>query len=200
MMVCLAFSSAIAISAGRDIAAFMNAPSLLLTVGVTFFLLLGTYGTTFLRFVPDAALTFFTVRDAPNLLFADIAKTGSRYILGCGVLGTLIGFVQMLHTLDDPSQVGGGMALSLLTILYAVLSSELGFAFLYKVYSRPADADNTPNDSLPLTGVGISCFVVVTLIGALLCILIVFSSDGLTSDTADQVDSPRGHVQTDVNT
>ena len=36
-----------------------------------------------------------------------------------GMVGTLIGLVQMLRTLDDPSQIGGGMATALLTTLTA---------------------------------------------------------------------------------
>lgn len=35
-----------------------------------------------------------------------------------GMIGTLIGLVQMLRTLDDPSKIGLGMAVALLTTLY----------------------------------------------------------------------------------
>ena len=38
-----------------------------------------------------------------------------------GMIGTLIGLVQMLGTLDDPSKIGGGMATALLTTLYLSL-------------------------------------------------------------------------------
>ena len=42
-----------------------------------------------------------------------------------GMIGTLIGLVQMLRSLDDPSQIGGGMATALLTTLYGALMSNL---------------------------------------------------------------------------
>ncbi|HOQ89399.1 MAG TPA: MotA/TolQ/ExbB proton channel family protein, partial [Candidatus Hydrogenedentes bacterium] len=42
-----------------------------------------------------------------------------------GMIGTLIGLVQMLATLDDPSKIGGGMAVALLTTLYGALIANL---------------------------------------------------------------------------
>ncbi len=42
-----------------------------------------------------------------------------------GMIGTLIGLVQMLRTLDDPSQIGIGMATALLTTLYGALIANL---------------------------------------------------------------------------
>jgi chemotaxis protein MotA len=42
-----------------------------------------------------------------------------------GMIGTLVGLVQMLRTLDDPSKIGGGMATALLTTLYGALIANL---------------------------------------------------------------------------
>ena len=42
-----------------------------------------------------------------------------------GMVGTLIGLVQMLRTLDDPSKIGGGMATALLTTLYGAILANL---------------------------------------------------------------------------
>ena len=44
-----------------------------------------------------------------------------------GMVGTLIGLVAMLQTLDDPSKIGGGMAVALLTSFYGALASNLLF-------------------------------------------------------------------------
>jgi len=44
-----------------------------------------------------------------------------------GMIGTLIGLVAMLQTLDDPSQIGGGMATALLTTFYGALFANLFF-------------------------------------------------------------------------
>ena len=42
-----------------------------------------------------------------------------------GMIGTLIGLVQMLKTLDDPSKIGGGMAIALLTTLYGAIIANM---------------------------------------------------------------------------
>ncbi|WP_428633935.1 MotA/TolQ/ExbB proton channel family protein [Sedimenticola sp.] len=42
-----------------------------------------------------------------------------------GMIGTLIGLVQMLNTLDDPSNIGPAMAVALLTTLYGALIANL---------------------------------------------------------------------------
>lgn len=42
-----------------------------------------------------------------------------------GMIGTLIGLVQMLRTLDDPSKIGLGMAVALLTTLYGAVIANL---------------------------------------------------------------------------
>ena len=42
-----------------------------------------------------------------------------------GMIGTLIGLVQMLRELDDPSKIGLGMATALLTTLYGALMANL---------------------------------------------------------------------------
>jgi chemotaxis protein MotA len=42
-----------------------------------------------------------------------------------GMIGTLIGLVQMLRTLDDPSKIGMGMAVALITTFYGALLANL---------------------------------------------------------------------------
>jgi chemotaxis protein MotA len=42
-----------------------------------------------------------------------------------GIIGTLIGLVQMLRSLDDPRQIGSGLAVALLTTLYGALFANL---------------------------------------------------------------------------
>jgi chemotaxis protein MotA len=42
-----------------------------------------------------------------------------------GMIGTLVGLVQMLRKLDDPSKVGAGMAVALLTTLYGALIANV---------------------------------------------------------------------------
>ncbi|MDX1634133.1 MAG: MotA/TolQ/ExbB proton channel family protein [Marinobacter sp.] len=42
-----------------------------------------------------------------------------------GMLGTLVGLVQMLNSLDDPASIGPAMAIALLTTLYGAFISQL---------------------------------------------------------------------------
>lgn len=47
------------------------------------------------------------------------------YAPAFGMIGTLIGLIQMLRNLDDPSSIGLGMAVALLTTLYGALVSNM---------------------------------------------------------------------------
>ena len=44
-----------------------------------------------------------------------------------GMIGTLIGLVLMLSSLEDPSQIGGGMAVALITTFYGAVLANLFF-------------------------------------------------------------------------
>jgi len=44
-----------------------------------------------------------------------------------GMIGTLIGLIQMLRSLEDPSKIGQGMATALITTFYGVLMANLAF-------------------------------------------------------------------------
>ena len=54
-------------------------------------------------------------------LFDNIGK----YAPAFGMIGTLIGLVKMLQAMDDPSKIGAGMAVALLTTLYGALLANL---------------------------------------------------------------------------
>ena len=42
-----------------------------------------------------------------------------------GMLGTLIGLIQMLRSIEDPSSIGPGMAVALITTFYGTLIANL---------------------------------------------------------------------------
>ena len=54
-------------------------------------------------------------------MFDGIAK----YAPAFGMIGTLIGLVKMLQAMDDPSKIGAGMAVALLTTMYGALLANL---------------------------------------------------------------------------
>jgi chemotaxis protein MotA len=56
-------------------------------------------------------------------IFSEMGKLAPAF----GMIGTLIGLVQMLATLDDPASIGPSMAVALLTTLYGALLANLFF-------------------------------------------------------------------------
>ena len=73
-----------------------------------------------------------------NIMDTEINATVSRHKLGqdlfrawgslapaFGMIGTLIGLIQMLTNLNDPSKIGPGMAVALLTTFYGALMANL---------------------------------------------------------------------------
>ena len=75
-----------------------------------------------------------------EVLSKEIALTAERHELGqnlfktmadmapaFGMIGTLIGLVQMLSTMDDPKSIGPSMAVALLTTLYGAVLANLIF-------------------------------------------------------------------------
>jgi chemotaxis protein MotA len=61
-------------------------------------------------------------------------KTGQQifnalgtYAPAFGMIGTLMGLIQMLSKLDDPSKIGGGMAVALITTFYGAVTANLIF-------------------------------------------------------------------------
>ena len=136
------------IAAGGGGSAFIHIPSMLITIGICFLLLLGTHGIEFLKFIPDSLLTLFCTPAAPNARYAEIAAFGSRYVIAGGVICTLIGLIQMLRNLDSPEQIGSGMAVALLAPLYALFVSEFFFAFVYK--ANMDETGKSPSKPLPV--------------------------------------------------
>lgn len=60
-------------------------------------------------------------------LGADIFSTMATYAPAVGMLGTIIGLVQMLMQMKDPSSIGAPMAVALLTTFYGTLLANLVF-------------------------------------------------------------------------
>ena len=60
-------------------------------------------------------------------LGAEIFATMGTFAPAIGMLGTIIGLVQMLMQMKDPSQIGAPMAVALLTTFYGTLLANLFF-------------------------------------------------------------------------
>ncbi len=60
-------------------------------------------------------------------LGAEIFSTMAAFAPALGMIGTLIGLVQMLQSMDDPSSIGPAMAVALLTTFYGSVLANLVF-------------------------------------------------------------------------
>ena len=70
---------------------------------------------------------------------AEIFSTFAAYSPAMGMIGTLIGLVQMLQTMDDPTTIGPAMALALLTTFYgAVIANVVANPIAGKLKLRSA--------------------------------------------------------------
>src|SRR5690606_33825869 len=66
-----------------------------------------------------------------------VLATLGKYAPAFGMIGTLVGLVIMLANMDDPSAIGPGMAVALLTTLYgAVLSNVLFLPMVDRLTAR----------------------------------------------------------------
>ena len=54
-----------------------------------------------------------------------LLDTLGKYAPAFGMIGTLVGLVIMLQNMDDPSKIGPGMAIALITTLYGSLIANL---------------------------------------------------------------------------
>ena len=64
------------------------------------------------------------VRDR-HKLGADLFTSMGTFAPAMGMIGTLIGLVQMLQSMDDPSMIGPAMAVALLTTFYGSLMANI---------------------------------------------------------------------------
>ncbi|MBT5630963.1 MAG: flagellar motor protein PomA, partial [Oceanospirillaceae bacterium] len=63
-----------------------------------------------------------------------------------GMIGTLVGLVQMLANMGDPKSIGPAMAVALLTTLYgAIIANMIAFPVMQKLEQR-SEADSVNNE------------------------------------------------------
>lgn len=73
---------------------------------------------------------------------AEVFRRASEIAPAMGLIGTLLGLVQMLGALSDPAAIGPGMALALLTTLYGAVLANMVFAPIAAKLDRAAGDQN----------------------------------------------------------
>lgn len=77
---------------------------------------------------------------------ADILRRAAEVAPAMGLIGTLVGLVQMLGNLDDPSAIGPAMAVALLTTFYGAVLGNMVFAPLASKLERKSDEEALLNE------------------------------------------------------
>ena len=73
-----------------------------------------------------------------------------------GLIGTLVGLVQMLGNLEDPSSIGPAMAVALLTTFYGAVLANMVFHPLATKLERNSEAESMVNQIYSMGAVSIS--------------------------------------------
>ena len=73
------------------------------------------------------------------LLFQSVLARGYQLAWAAGLSGTLMGIINMLQNMDDPSAIGPGMAYSLFTTLYGLFLAEFIFSPLQQAMASRAN-------------------------------------------------------------
>ena len=75
--------------------------------------------------IQDIMDTELSYQRARHGVGAEVFSTMATFAPAMGMIGTLIGLVQMLQSMDDPSKIGPAMAIALLTTFYGAIMANL---------------------------------------------------------------------------
>ena len=154
---------------GGPLNSFIDLPSVLIVLGPTVCLTSGYHSFGGLMSAIRAAIGTGTLSAVDAHNYIHTLLTARRIAGGSGALGGLIGMVNMLSHMDDPSAIGPAMAVLLLSILYAVMLSELVLSpLLNRLYARcdggagsPTSQSGSLINSAALLALLVSFFVLV---------------------------------------
>lgn len=116
---------ACAVAAGGDLC-FLNVPSLVICIGMPIGLAMASAGASDLgRSLRALRCLLVSPRGSDRTARnAQVLRHMISYAYAAGVIGTMIGWVQILRQATDLLAAAPGFALSLLTILYSIIISE----------------------------------------------------------------------------
>lgn len=113
----------LAIVVGGSVLVFLNIPSILIVFVLTTCMLIASFGWSgFLSGIKVLKVSYVqTVPAWIEIRHMYIIQTMQEYLLISGLIGSLIGLVQLLSNLDDPRTIGPALAVMILTIFYGLL-------------------------------------------------------------------------------
>ncbi len=87
---------------------------------------------------------------------ASVLRRAGEVAPAMGLIGTLVGLVQMLGNLDDPSSIGPAMAVALLTTFYGAILANMVFNPLASKLERNSDVEAAVNQIYAIGAASIS--------------------------------------------
>ena len=116
----------IAIVLGSSLLNFINAPALMIVFTGALLFTAAAHGFESLFAALNAGVGSLTESNKASAhSHATVLLTLRNTFLGAGAVGALIGTVQMLSVMDDPSKIGPSMAVAILSLLYGFLLADL---------------------------------------------------------------------------
>ena len=86
---------------------------------------------------------------------AGVLRRAAEVAPAMGLIGTLVGLVQMLGNLDDPSTIGPSMAVALLTTFYGAVMANMVFHPLASKLERNSDVEALVNQIYQMAALSI---------------------------------------------
>jgi flagellar motor component MotA len=111
----------VGLSASGSLGYVIDIPSLLIVIGISLGMLLMAYGSS----LGSASKTIFRKSAEQKALMLSLAvfERGKSFAIASGVIGTMIGVVCILASLDDIAALGPGLATALITSIYSLALS-----------------------------------------------------------------------------
>jgi chemotaxis protein MotA len=91
-----------------------------------------------------------------KLFAASAFRKAGEIAPGMGLIGTLVGLVQMLAQLDDPASIGPAMAVALLTTFYGALLGTIILTPLATKIERSVEEENTMHSLITTTAISMA--------------------------------------------
>ncbi len=129
-------------ASGGNVVTFVHWPGAALVVALPVTILMAVFGWA----APIDALLYATGHRKDPVVAKEAAQffqLWAALALACGFIGTVIGLVVMLASLDDPGRIGPGMAVALLCQLYGVCIAVVCIVSAVVILRRHPDSDAT---------------------------------------------------------
>jgi len=176
----------IATAISTPLIVLFDTTSLTLSVLSTLFLLMYTYGIPDLRryviggwvrmVKPDQDTPWY---DTDHAKAARIAESAIYFAVLSGMAGTLIGNIQMLQNMSDPSAIGPALAVSLLTFLYGIALTVFFFLPLRRFHTGEARAlAEKDKDETCFQTTGIATFAMLACFSSFFVMLLAMADFG----------------------